>query len=90
LSLQPILPHLIVLFLSKMAFAVKFEDQTGMVAVKIRDIWPDGMLAAELVADESAIPQLIPEPRFGGGLGLPELASAALSRRIETHGSFSL
>ena len=57
------------------ASTVKFDDQAGLVAIVISDVWTDGMLASEFQAPKPVISKLAPEQAFGKGHFLTEFSA---------------
>src|SRR5579885_2721769 len=62
--------------------AVGLDDEAMLDAGEVRDEGTERMLAAELVADEAAVPETGPEPALGVGHG-----GAQLPRSLVRHGN---
>jgi hypothetical protein len=61
-------PVLVIGLMLHVLAAVQLDGEFQLVAVKVQDVTPDGVLAAELQAQEAFGPQDLPKQLFGVGL----------------------
>ena len=50
------------------SIAIDFYDKFCLAAIKIDDVWPDGLLAAEFVSTDLAVAKGVPQFGFSRGL----------------------
>jgi hypothetical protein len=55
-----------------MTAGVHFDHQPMLMAIEVRSIWADGMLASELGISNLTVPQEVPEALFGACAASPE------------------
>jgi hypothetical protein len=62
--------------------AIKLQHQTMLVAVEVRDVGADRVLAAKLQSGQSPVAQELPRLRFGAGRFAAELSGTRDLLRI--------